>query len=43
MGRRVRLDYWVGIDSRGYLFLFGSFATYFGGGGYVRKKERHQI
>ena len=20
MGRRVRLDYWVGIDSRGYLF-----------------------
>jgi len=32
MGKRVRLpDYWIGIDSRGYLFSSG-LATYFGGG-----------
>ena len=32
MGRQVRLpDYWVGVDTRGYLFSSG-LATYFGGG-----------
>ena len=39
MGRRVRLpDYWVGIDSRGYLFSSG-LATYFGGGVVCARKE----
>ena len=40
MGRRVRLpDYWVGIDSRGYLFASG-LATYFGGGVICARKRR---
>ena len=39
MGGRVRLpDYWVGIDSRGYLFSSG-LATYFGGGVVCARKE----
>ncbi len=39
MGRRVRLpDYWVGIDSRGYLFASG-LATYFGGGIICARKK----
>ena len=39
MGRQVRLpDYWVGIDSRGYLFSAG-LATYFGGGVVCARKE----
>ena len=39
MGRRVRLpDYWVGIDSRGYLFASG-LATYFGGGVICARKK----
>ena len=39
MGRRVRLpDYWVGIDSRGFLFASG-LATYFGGGVVCARKE----
>lgn len=39
MGRRVRLpDYWVGIDSRGYLFSSG-LATSFGGGVVCARKE----
>ena len=33
MGKRVRLpDYWIGIDSRGYIFA-SALATYFGGAG----------
>ena len=39
MGRQVRLpDYWMGIDSRGYLFSSG-LATYFGGGVVCARKE----
>ena len=39
MGRRVRNpDYWVGIDSRGYLFS-SSLATQFGGGVICARKE----
>ena len=39
MGKRVRLpDYWIGIDSRGYLFSSG-LATYFGGGVICARKE----
>ena len=39
MGGRVRLpDYWIGIDSRGYLFSSG-LATYFGGGVVCARKE----
>ena len=39
MGRRVRNpDYWIGIDSRGYLFSSG-LATYFGGGVICARKE----
>ena len=39
MGRRVRNpDYWVGIDSRGYLFS-SSLATQFGGGVVCARKE----
>ena len=39
MGKRVRLpDYWVGIDSRGFLFASG-LATYFGGGVVCARKE----
>ena len=39
MGRQVRLpDYWVGIDSRGYLFASG-LATYFGGGVICARKK----
>tara|TARA_Y100001938_G_C8067960_1_gene421401 strand:- start:224 stop:721 length:498 start_codon:yes stop_codon:yes gene_type:complete len=39
MGRMVRNpDYWVGIDSRGYLFSSG-LATYFGGGVICARKE----
>ena len=39
MGRQVRLpDYWVGVDSRGYLFSSG-LATYFGGGVVCARKE----
>ena len=39
MGRRVRNpDYWVGIDSRGYLFSSG-LSTYFGGGVICARKE----
>ena len=39
MGRRVRNpDYWIGIDSRGYLFSSG-LATYFGGGVVCARKE----
>ena len=39
MGRRVRNpDYWVGIDSRGYLFS-SALATQFGGGVLCAKKE----
>ena len=39
MGRRVRNpDYWVGIDSRGYLFS-SALATQFGGGVVCARKE----
>ena len=39
MGRRVRNpDYWIGIDSRGYLFS-SALATQFGGGVLCAKKE----
>ena len=39
MGRRVRNpDYWIGIDSRGYL-LSSALATQFGGGVLCAKKE----
>ena len=39
MGRQVRLpNYWMGIDSRGYLFASG-LATYFGGGVVCARKE----
>ena len=39
MGRRVRNpDYWVGIDSRGYLFS-SALATQFGGGVICARKE----
>ena len=39
MGKRVRLpDYWVGVDSRGYIFASG-LATYFGGGVVCARKE----
>tara|TARA_R100000995_G_C3470712_1_gene118184 strand:+ start:136 stop:627 length:492 start_codon:yes stop_codon:yes gene_type:complete len=39
MGRQVRLpDYWIGIDSRGYLFSSG-LATYFGGGVVCARKQ----
>ena len=39
MGRRVRNpDYWVGIDSRGYLFS-SALATQFGGGIICARKE----
>ena len=39
MGRRVRNpDYWIGIDSRGYLFS-SALATQFGGGVICAKKE----
>ena len=39
MGRQVRLpDYWVGIDSRGYLLSAG-LATYFGGGIVMCRKK----
>ena len=39
MGKRVRLpDYWIGIDSRGYIFASG-LATYFGGGVVCARKE----
>ena len=39
MGRQVRLpDYWIGVDSRGYIFASG-LATYFGGGVVCAKKE----
>ena len=39
MGRRVmNPDYWIGIDSRGYLFSSG-LATYFGGGVICARKE----
>ena len=39
MGRQVRLpDYWMGVDSRGYLFSSG-LATYFGGGVVCARKE----
>ena len=39
MGKRVRLpDYWVGIDSRGYLFS-SALATQFGGGVVCARKE----
>jgi|TARA_R100000152_G_C6758731_1_gene182623 adenine phosphoribosyltransferase len=39
MGRLVKNpDYWVGIDSRGYLFSSG-LATYFGGGVICARKE----
>ena len=39
MGRRVRnTDYWIGIDSRGYLFS-SALATQFGGGVLCAKKE----
>jgi len=39
MGRQVRLpDYWIGIDSRGYLFS-SALATQFGGGVICAKKE----
>jgi len=39
MGSRVRLpDYWVGIDSRGFIFA-SALATYFGGGVVLARKE----
>ena len=39
MGKQVRLpNYWMGIDSRGYLFASG-LATYFGGGVVCARKE----
>ena len=39
MGRRVRNpDYWIGIDSRGYLFS-SALATQFGGGVVCARKE----
>lgn len=39
MGRQVRLpDYWIGIDSRGYLFS-SALATYFGGGVVCARKQ----
>ena len=39
MGRRVRNpDYWIGIDSRGYLFS-SALATQFGGGVICARKE----
>ena len=39
MGRRVRNpDYWVGVDSRGYLFS-SALATQFGGGVVCARKE----
>jgi adenine phosphoribosyltransferase len=39
MGKRVRLpDYWVGIDSRGFLFASG-LATYYGGGVICARKK----
>ena len=39
MGKRVRLpDYWVGVDSRGYIFASG-LATYYGGGVVCARKE----
>jgi len=39
MGKRVRLpDYWIGIDSRGFIFAAG-LATYFGGGVICARKE----
>ena len=38
-GRQVRLpDYWIGIDSRGYLFS-SALATYFGGGVVCARKQ----
>ena len=38
MGKQVRLpNYWMGIDSRGYLFASGT--TYFGGGVVCTRKE----
>ena len=39
MGSRVRLpDYWVGIDSRGFIFA-SALAVYFGGGVVLARKE----
>jgi adenine phosphoribosyltransferase len=39
MGKRVRLpDYWIGIDSRGYIFA-SALAVYFGGGVICARKE----
>ena len=39
MGKRVRLpDYWVGIDSRGFIFA-SALAVYFGGGVVLARKE----
>ena len=39
MGSRVRLpDYWVGIDSRGFIFA-SALAVYFGGGVVCARKE----
>ena len=39
MGSRVRLpDYWVGIDSRGFIFT-SALAVYFGGGVVLARKE----
>ena len=39
MGSRVRLpDYWVGIDSRGFIFA-SALAVYFGGGVVIARKE----
>ena len=39
MGKRVRLpDYWLGIDSRGFIFAAG-LATYYGGGVICARKE----
>ena len=39
MGKRVRLpDYWIGIDSRGYIFA-SALALHFGGGVVCARKE----
>jgi len=39
MGKQVRLpDYWIGIDSRGYIFA-SALAVYFGGGVICARKE----